>query len=104
MAIVLMEEILVGLDEVKGSLDQAVTTLEDIIEDMSPDLGENLQEMLEVSFLDPLQSRRNALDCLPPHSPCRRALPQSRPGVGESSCTEACTASIVVTSTRVAPS
>lgn len=64
MAIVLMEEILVGLDEVKGSLDHAVTTLEDIIEDMSPDLGENLQEMLEVSFLDPLQSRRNALDSL----------------------------------------
>jgi hypothetical protein len=64
MAIVLMEEILVGLDEVKGSLDQAVTTLEDIIEDMSPDLGENLQEMLEVSFLDSLQSRRNALDNL----------------------------------------
>lgn len=64
MAIVLMEEILVGLDEVKGSLDQAVTTLEDIIEDMSPDLGEDLQEMLEVSFLDPLQLRRNALDSL----------------------------------------
>ncbi len=62
MAIVLMEEVLMGLDEVKGALDQAVTTLEDIIEDMSPALGHELQEMLESSFLDPLQSRRDALD------------------------------------------
>ncbi len=64
MAIVLMEEVLMGLDEVKGALDQAVTTLEDIIEDMSPDLGEDLQGLLEASFLDPLQSRRDALDVL----------------------------------------
>jgi hypothetical protein len=64
MAIVLMEEILMGLDEVKGALDQAVTTLGDIIEDMSPDLGDDLQGLLETSFLDPLQSRRDALDVL----------------------------------------
>jgi hypothetical protein len=64
MAIVLMEEVLMGLDEVKGALDQAVTTLEDIIEDMSPDLGKDLQELLEASFLDPLLSRRDALDVL----------------------------------------
>jgi hypothetical protein len=31
---------------------------------MSPDLGEDLQELLEASFLDPLQSRRDALDVL----------------------------------------
>ena len=64
MAIVLMEEVLMGLDEVKGALDQAVMTLEDIVEDISPDLGEDLQEMLGASFLDPLQSRRDALDTL----------------------------------------
>ena len=64
MAIVLMEEILMGLDEVKGALDQAVTTLGDIIEEMSPDLGDDLQELLETSFLDPLLSRRDALDLL----------------------------------------
>ena len=64
MAIVLMEEIVMGLDEVKGSLDQAVMKLEDIIEDMSPDLGSDLQLMLETSILDPLQSRRDALDTL----------------------------------------
>lgn len=64
MAIVLMEEVLMGLDEVKVALDQAVMTLEDIVEDMSPDLGQGLQEMLETSFLDTLQSRRDALDNL----------------------------------------
>ena len=64
MAIVLMEEIVMGLDEVKGSLDQAVMTLEDIIEDMSPALGQDLQLMLEKSILDPLQSRRDALDTI----------------------------------------
>ncbi len=64
MAIVLMEEVVMGLDEVKGALDQAVTTLEDIIEDMSPDLGEDLQELLGTSLLDPLQSRRDVLDVL----------------------------------------
>ena len=64
MAIVLMEEVLMGLDEVRGALDQAVITLGDIIEDMSPTLGEELQEMMETSFLDPLQSRRDALDSL----------------------------------------
>ena len=64
MAIVLMEEVLMGLDEVKDSLDQAVSTLEDIIEDMSPALGQELQERLESSFLDPLLSQRDALDSL----------------------------------------
>ena len=64
MAIVLMEEVVMGLDEVKGALDQAVTTLEDIVEDISPNLGEDLQELLELSFLDPLQSHRDALNTL----------------------------------------
>lgn len=64
MAIVLMEEVLMGLDEVRGALDQAVTTLGDIIEDMSPGLGRDLLEELETSFFDPLQSRRDALDSL----------------------------------------
>ena len=64
MAIVLMEEVLMGLDEVKGALDNAVMTLEDIIEDMSPGLGDGLQEHLEVAFLNPLQARRDALATL----------------------------------------
>jgi hypothetical protein len=64
MAIVLMEEVLMGLDEVKDSLDQAVSTLGEIIEDMSPTLSQELQERLESSFLDPLLSQRDALDSL----------------------------------------
>jgi hypothetical protein len=38
MAIVLIEEVIVGLDEIKASLEQAVTILTDIIEEMHPDL------------------------------------------------------------------
>ena len=64
MAIVLLEEVLMGLDEVKGALDQAVVTLEDIVEDMSPDLGPHLQEHLEAAFLNPLQAHRDALATL----------------------------------------
>lgn len=64
MAIVLLEEVLMGLDEVKGALDQAVVTLEDIVEDMSPDLGQDLQEHLEAAFLNPLQAHRDALATL----------------------------------------
>jgi hypothetical protein len=64
MAIVLMEEVLMGLDEVKDSLDQAVATLGDIIEDMSPALSQELQDRLESSFLDPLLSQRDALGSL----------------------------------------
>jgi hypothetical protein len=64
MAIVLIEEVLMGLGEVKISLDQAVSILNDIVEDMPPDMGGNLQEVLETSLLQPLQSRRAVLDKL----------------------------------------
>ena len=64
MAIVLVEEVLMGLDEVKLSLDQAVTVLEDMTEDIHPDLGDNLQESLETELLRPLQSRVAMLETL----------------------------------------
>jgi hypothetical protein len=64
MAIVLIEEVLMGLGEVKIALDQAVCILNDIVEDMPPDMGGNLQEVLETSLLQPLQSRRAVLDKL----------------------------------------
>ena len=64
MAIVLVEEVLMGLDEVKLSLDQAVTVLEDMTEDLHPDVGENLQEVLEAELLRPLQSRVTRLETL----------------------------------------
>jgi hypothetical protein len=64
MAIVLIEEVLMGLGEVKIALEQAVTILNDIVEDMPSDLGGNLQEVLETSLLQPLQSRLGVLDKL----------------------------------------
>ena len=36
MAIILMEEVLMGLDEVKASLDQAMIVLDVLVEDLSP--------------------------------------------------------------------
>ena len=64
LAIVLIEEVLMGLGEVKIALDQAVSILNDIVEDMPPDMGGNLQEVLETSLLQPLQSRSAVLDKL----------------------------------------
>jgi len=64
MAIVLIEEVLVGLDDVKSTLGQAAVTLENIIEDMLPDLMPGLQEDLERDFLHPLQARMSALETL----------------------------------------
>ena len=53
-----------GLDEVKLSLDHAVTVLEDMTEDIHPDLGDNLKESLEIELLHPLQSRVEAIETL----------------------------------------
>ena len=64
MAIVLVEEVLMGLDEVKLSLEQAVTVLEDLTEDIHPDVGDNLQTVLETELLHPLQSRVTRLETL----------------------------------------
>jgi hypothetical protein len=64
MALVLIEEVLAGLDEVKATLEQAVTTLEAITEDLHPDLGQDLQGVLTQTLLAPLQSRVVALDTL----------------------------------------
>jgi hypothetical protein len=62
MAIVLIEEVVMGLDDVRDSLAQAVTVLEGLVEDIHPDLGENLRETLEQTLLVPLQSRVTVLD------------------------------------------
>ena len=64
MAIVLIEEVLMGLDDVRDSLVQAVTVLEGLVEDILPTLGENLQEVLEQTLLLPLQARVTVLDKL----------------------------------------
>ena len=64
MAIVLIEEVLMGLDDVKDSLAQAVIVLEGLVEDIHPMLGEDLRKTLEQTLLVPLQSRVTILDKL----------------------------------------
>jgi len=64
MAIILMEEVLVGLDEVKTSLEQALTTLDVLVDDLSPKLGEALRAELEHTLRQPLQNRLAALEHL----------------------------------------
>ena len=64
MALVLIEEVLMGLEEAKDSLEQAVTTLADMTEDLTPDLSHDLKNVLEQDFLRPLQSRADRLDAL----------------------------------------
>ena len=56
MATVLIEEVLMGLDDVKDTLQQAVTTLEALVEDLHPDLGSSLPTAFERELLRPLQS------------------------------------------------
>ncbi len=64
MAIVLVEEVLMGLDEVKLSLEQALAVLEDMTDDIRPDVGDNLKEVLEQTLLQPLQARLTVLDAI----------------------------------------
>ena len=53
MAIVLIEEVLMGLEDAKDSLDQAVLTLEGMTDDMHPDMAD-LKDIIEQTLLLPL--------------------------------------------------
>ena len=64
MAIILVEEVLMGLDDVKASLEQAIATLDVLVEDLSPILGEALRDELEHTLRQPLQGRLAALENL----------------------------------------
>lgn len=64
MAIILIEEVLMGLDEVKASLEQALTTLEVLVEDLSPTLGEALRTELDQTLRQPVQERLVVLEHL----------------------------------------
>ena len=64
MAIILMEEVFVGLDEVKASLAQALTILDVLVADLSPTLGEGLRATLAHTLHQPLQGRLAALEHL----------------------------------------
>ena len=63
MAIVLIEEVLMGLEDAKESLEQAVLTLEGMTDDMPTDMGD-LKEIIEQTLVQPLQSRSAVLDTL----------------------------------------
>jgi hypothetical protein len=64
VAIIVIEEVLMGLDDVRDALGQAVTVLEALVEDVPPTMGEHLKEVLEQGLLVPLQSRVVVLDKL----------------------------------------
>ena len=64
MAIILIEEVLMGLDEVKAALEQALTTLDVLVEDLFPTLGETLRTELEHTLRQPLQERLVILEDL----------------------------------------
>ena len=64
MAIILIEEVLMGLDEVKASLEQAMAVLDVLVNDLSPALGEGLRTELEDTLRQPLQDRLEVLERL----------------------------------------
>jgi hypothetical protein len=64
MAIILIEEVLMGLDEVKTALEQAVSVLDALVDDLSPTLGEGLRTELEHTLRQPLQDRLEVLERL----------------------------------------
>ena len=64
MAIILIEEVLMGLDEVKASLEQAMVVLDVLVNDLSPALGEGLRTELEDTLRQPLQDRLEVLERL----------------------------------------
>ena len=65
MAMVLIEEILMGLEDIKASLEQAMTTLEALTEDLHAEVGNKfLKGRLTRELLSPLQSRLVVLETL----------------------------------------
>jgi hypothetical protein len=64
MAITLMEEVVMGLDVVKTSLDHAVMVLADLVDELPPHLETPLRKVLETTLLSPLQARAAALQTL----------------------------------------
>src|SRR5215468_5733398 len=64
MAIILIEEVLMGLDDVKASLEQAMAVLDVLVDDLSPALGEGLRAALEHTLRQPLRGRLEALEHL----------------------------------------
>lgn len=55
MAMVLIEEVLCGMDEAKVLLDQAFVILAEVVEDMAPAAGSELQDACAQKRLSPLE-------------------------------------------------
>jgi hypothetical protein len=64
MAIVVLEEMLGGLDEVQEALDQAITVLTDLVEECDPALVPHRPEVLDRPLLQPLTAHRAAVEHL----------------------------------------
>jgi hypothetical protein len=64
MAIVVIEEMLAGLDEVKEALDQVITLLTDLCEEADPAMVPHLQEVLDRTLLQPLRTHSTAVEHL----------------------------------------
>ena len=62
MAIVVIEEMLGGLDEVKEALDQAITVLTDLVEECDPAMVPHLPDVLERTLLQPLTAHGSVTD------------------------------------------
>jgi hypothetical protein len=64
MAMVLIEEVLCGMDEAKGLLDQAFFILAEVVEDMAPAAGPALQDACARALLVPLEACLGTLEAL----------------------------------------
>ena len=64
MAIVVLEEMLGGLDEVKEALDQAITVLTDLVEECDSAMVPHLPDVLDRSLLQPLTAHSAAVEHL----------------------------------------
>jgi len=62
MALVVIEEVLLGLEEAQDALAQAVATLADLAEDLPPDLRHPWKEVIETDLLRPLEQRATLLN------------------------------------------
>jgi hypothetical protein len=64
MAIVVLEEMLGGLDEVKEALDRAITVLTDLVEECDPGMVPHLPAVLDRTLLQPLTAHSAAVEHL----------------------------------------
>ena len=67
MALVLIEEVLMGLEEAKDALAQAVATLGELAEELPPDLDHPWKDVIETELLRPLEQRATLLDTVLDH-------------------------------------